>query len=100
MALMGSVEILSSDVKAISVLQWRRYDFWRLGRVIAVATLNKNYELNNTFLLNKFPFICCSTLKFVDRGSIFFKHSVSPIFTSGVAPPAPASGKEKCRLKN
>ena len=54
---MGSVEILSSDVKAVSVLQWHRYDFWRLGRVVIVVTPNRNYELNNTLLLNKFPFI-------------------------------------------
>jgi hypothetical protein len=56
MTLMGSAEILSSDVKAISVLQCRRYDFWHLGRLITVVTLNRNYELNNALLLNKFPF--------------------------------------------
>jgi hypothetical protein len=45
MALMGSAEILSSDVKAISELQWLSYDFWRQGRVIKVVTPNRNYKL-------------------------------------------------------
>jgi len=82
MALMGSVEILSSDVKAISVLPWRSYDFWRLGRVITVVTLNRNYELKNTLLLNKFPLVS-SNLKFVDRGSIFLNIDYRQFFRPG-----------------
>ena len=77
---MGNVEILSSDGKAISVLQWRSYDFWRLGRVITVVTLNRNYELKNALLLNKFPFIWRSNLKFVDHGSIFLNIKYRQLF--------------------
>jgi len=94
MALMGSVEILSSDVKAISLLQWRRYDFWRLGQVITVVTLNRNYELNNTLILNKFPFICRSNLKFVDRGSIFFNIQCRQFFRPGSHHPPPPPAKK------
>jgi hypothetical protein len=59
------------------VLQLRSYDFWHLWRLFTVVTSNTNYELKRKFLLNKFPFIWRSSLKFFDQGSLFLKKTFS-----------------------
>jgi hypothetical protein len=50
MALMRGIENLSSNMKAVSVLQLRSYDFWRLGRLFTVFTPNTNYELKKNIV--------------------------------------------------